>query len=257
MRLMIVLQNFQLANETAVKLRAAGFGTDAYATIAEATQAAAEFHYDLILLERKVGDDALGWLRDKGCSKLTGTTFVIVLADQEEERIAALEAGADDSAVRFISMRELVARIRAVLRRPREVATSLLVFGDLSLCTTGRQIWIRGSLARMQKNETSVLEALMRRGGKVVSRLALEHDIYGPQSEACPNSLEVRISRVRRQLARAGSTTNIESVRSVGYKLAENVQYVDKDESVSVSVVQSAGPVHQEHDIARLQEAAA
>lgn len=220
MRLMIVLRSFRLANETASKLQAAGFGTDAFAGIAEATEALTSSHYDLVLLERELSDgDGLAWLRGEGCRKLAGTTFVIVLADQEEERVSALEAGADDSAVRLISMRELVARIRAVLRRPRELVDSLLEFGDLSLCTVGRELRVGDQLVTIQKREIAILEALIRRGGKVVPRPLLEQDIYGLQSEFCPNSLEVRVSRIRRHLAQACSTTIIETVRGVGYKL--------------------------------------
>lgn len=220
MRLMIVLQNVRLAADTAAKLQAAGFGTDAYAGIEEATEALASSHYDLVLLERDLCDgDGLAWLRGEGCRKLAGTTFVIVLADREEERVAALEAGADDSAVRLVSMRELVARIRAVLRRPRALVDSLMVFGDLSLCTVGREVRVSERPVAIQRRETAILEALIRRSGKVVPRALLEQDIYGLQSEFCPNSLEVRISRIRRHLAQAGSSTTIETVRGVGYRL--------------------------------------
>ena len=221
MRLMVVLRNLALARQTAAQLQAAGFGADAYAGIAEATEALASSHYDLVLLERHLGDgDGLAWLRGQGCRKLAGTTFVIALADQEEERVSALEAGADDSAVRLISMRELVARIRAVLRRPRELVDSLLAFGDLSLCTVGREVRVGDQPVAIQRRETAILEALIRRGGKVVPRPLLEQDIYGLQAEFCPNSLEVRISRIRRHLAQTRSTTTIETVRGVGYRLS-------------------------------------
>ena len=180
-------------------------------------------HYDLVVLERHLGDgDGLAWLRGEGYRKLPGTTFVIVLADKEEERVGALEAGADDSAMRLISMRELVARIRAVLRRPRELVDSRLAFGDLSLCTVDREVRVADRPIAIQRRETAILEALIRRGGKVVPRPLLEQDIYGLQSEFCPNSLEVRISRIRRQLAQIRSTTTIETVRGVGYRLADS-----------------------------------
>ncbi len=223
MRLMIVLHNATLAAETAAKLQAAGFGTDSYADLAEATEALRSSHYDLVLIEGRLRDgDALAWLRGEGCRRNAGTTFVIVLADAEEERVAALEAGADDSAARLVSMRELVARIRAVLRRPRgEPVDSLLMFSDISLCTLGREVHVGERKLSLQKRETAILEALIRRAGKVVPRALLEQDIYGLQSEFCPNSLEVRISRIRRQLGQAGSSSTIKTVRGVGYRLAE------------------------------------
>ena len=225
MRLMIVLHNFKLAEDTAAKLQNAGFGSDAFSGIAEASEAIQNNHYDMVLLERKLREgDGIDWLRGQGCSKLAGTTFVIVLADQEEERVAALEAGADDSAIRLVSMRELVARIRAVLRRPREAVDDRLVLGDLSLCTVAREAHVAGRSLPMQRRETAILEALLRRSGRVVPRPLLEQDIYGLNSDFCPNSLEVRISRIRRRLAEAGSATTIETVRGVGYKMVTSSQ---------------------------------
>jgi len=229
MRLMVVLHNFELAEETAARLQAAGFGSDAFSGIAEASAAISSAHYDMVLLERRLRDgDAIAWLRGQGRSKLAGTTFVIVLADQEEERVAALEAGADDSAIPLVSMRELVARIRAVLRRPREAVDSRLVLGDLSLCTVAREACVDGRSLPMQRRETAILEALLRRSGRVVPRPLLEQDIYGLNSEVCPNSLEVRISRIRRRLAEAGSAITIETVRGVGYKMVASAQGTSK-----------------------------
>ncbi|MGI4939310.1 MAG: winged helix-turn-helix domain-containing protein [Janthinobacterium lividum] len=242
MRLMIVLHNVQLAHQTAAKLQAAGFGTDAYAGIDEAAEALSSAHYDLVLLERGLRDgDGLAWLRGDGCRKLAGTTFVILLADQEEERVAALEAGADDSAVRLVSIRELVARIRAVLRRPRQAMASTLEFSDLSLCTVERAVRVGDRLLPIQKRETAILEALIRRNGKVVPRPLLEHDIYGLQAEFCPNSLEVRISRIRRHLTEAGSSTKIETVRGVGYKLSEAEPKVAATPRPGASISAGAG----------------
>ncbi len=225
MRLMIVLRDATLAEETAAELQEAGFGTDAFGGIADASEALRGGHYDMVVLESRLHDgDAIGWLRGRGRDKLAGAAFVIVLADREEDRVAALEAGADDSVRCVVGMRELVARIRAVLRRPRTVADSRLTLGDLSLCTIGREASVDGRSLPMQRRETAILEALLRRSGHVVPRPLLEQDIYGLQAEVCPNSLEVRISRIRRQLAEAGSAATIETVRGVGYKVVTSAQ---------------------------------
>lgn len=219
MRLLIVFRDLKLAKHTAVALNAAGFGTDAFSTIEDASIAMWAGHYEMVIVERRLDDgDAVAWLRGQGCNKLAGTTFVIVLADKEEERVAALEAGADDSAISLISMRELVARIRAVLRRPRMAVESRLTLGDLSLCTVAREASVDGRSVRMQRRQTAILEVLLRRSGQVVPRPLLEQDIYGLQA-VCPNSLEVRISRLRRQLAEAGSMATIETVRGIGYRI--------------------------------------
>ena len=219
MRLMIVFQTLKLAETTAVGLNAAGFGADAFATIGDASVALRSGHYDMVIAERRLNDgDTIAWLRGQGMDKLAGTAFVIVLADKEEERVAALQAGADDSAISLISMRELVARIHAILRRPRMAVESRLTLGDLSLCTIAREASVRGCSLPLQRRQTAILEALLRRSGHIVPRPLLEQDIYGLQA-VCPNSLEVRISRLRRQLAEAGSQITIETVRGVGYRM--------------------------------------
>lgn len=224
MRLMIVFQHLKFAEDTAAGLSAAGFGTDALATIEDASLAMRGGHYDVVIAERWLDDgDTIAWLRGQGVNKLAGTAFVIVLADKEEERVAALEAGADDSAISLISMRELVARIHAILRRPRMAVEGRLTLGDLSLCTVAREVSVCGRSLPLQRRQTAILEVLLRRGGHVVPRPLLEHDVYGLQP-VCPNSLEVRISRLRRQLADAGSMITIETVRGIGYRMIASSQ---------------------------------
>ena len=221
---MIVFRNLKFAKDTAAGLNAAGFGTDAFSTIEDASIAVRCGHYDMVIAERRLGDgDTIAWLRGQGMNKLAGTAFVIVLADKEEERVAALEAGADDSAISLISMRELVARIHAILRRPRMAVESRLTLGDLSLCTVAREASVGGLPMPMQRRQTAILEVLLRRGGHIVPRPLLEQDIYGLQV-VCPNSLEVRISRLRRQLAEAGSIITIETVRGIGYRMVASPQ---------------------------------
>ena len=221
---MIVFRNLKFAKDTAAGLNTAGFGTDAFSTIEDASIAVRCGHYDMVIAERRLGDgDTIAWLRGQGMNKLAGTAFVIVLADKEEERVAALEAGADDSAISLISMRELVARIHAILRRPRMAVESRLTLGDLSLCTVAREASVGGLPMPMQRRQTAILEVLLRRGGHIVPRPLLEQDIYGLQV-VCPNSLEVRISRLRRQLAEAGSIITIETVRGIGYRMVASPQ---------------------------------
>ena len=246
MHVMVIFNNVKLAEQTAARLQAVGLGAEAHPGIAEATAALKSNHYDMVLLERTLRDgDGLAWLRGEGCKKLAGTTFVIVLADQEEERVAALEAGADDSTARLVSMRELVARIRAVLRRPRAVVDSLVSFGDVSLCTVGREVRVDGRPVTIQRRETAILEALLRRCGRVVPRSLLEHDIYGLQTEVCPNSLEVRISRIRRHLVEARSRITIDTVRGVGYRLADQSRPLTVAELPPVMAPSRVSVTHQ------------
>lgn len=220
MRLMIVRENARHAEATASHLTAVGFGTDCFNCLSDAGEAIASNPYDLILIESHLADgDTIKWLRGCGGRRLSETTFVIVLADREEERVAAFEAGADDCARPAVSARELVARVRAVLRRPRERVASTIGFGNISLCTISREVSVSNKRVCIQRRETAILEMLLRRASSVVPRAALEHDLYGVNTDYAPNSLEVRISCLRRHLLETGSSAAIETVRGIGYRL--------------------------------------
>lgn len=225
MRLIIMLQNTEFATTLKERLQTAGFGADIFANLAEATEAVVANNYDLILLGEQLDDgETKTWWRHRNRNRrITSDAFVILMTDHEEERIAALEAGADDSIGYDIDPRELIARVRAVLRRPRELMIEQHEFSDITLCTCTREVHVAGCPLSLQKRETAILESLIRRRGRVVPRAGLEHDVYGAQAEYCPNSLEVRVSRIRRQLAQAGSAVTIETVRGVGYRLAVRI----------------------------------
>ena len=222
MRFVVMLQDARRAEITANQLAAVGFGADHFNCFSDATEALFSNAYDLVLTESRLSDgNAVEWLRGWNARKRPDSTFVIVLADREDERVAALEAGADDSAMAMVSGRELVARIRAVLRRPRERAASSVSLGNLSICTDARVVTVSGREIAIQRRETAILEVLLRRAGNVVPRGALEHDVYGLNVDCAPNSLEVRISRLRRHLSDAGASPSIETVRGVGYRLID------------------------------------
>jgi len=219
---MILLENAITVRAVRCALHASGFMADVFDDMDDAREALVANEYDLILRTRYVGgEDGIAWLRHRGGQHhLNDGAFVIMITDDENERISALEAGADDSVCSGINPRELVARVRAVLRRPRNTILDMHCYEDLTLCKESREVRVLGMILPLQRRETDVLEALLRRQGQVISRSGLEHAVYGAHAAYCPNSLEVRISRIRRQLAEAGSQLTIETVRGVGYRLA-------------------------------------
>ncbi|WP_158507580.1 response regulator transcription factor [Tanticharoenia sakaeratensis] len=221
MRLMILLKNAAMARDAERALHTSGFMADIFDDMDDAREALASNEYDLILRTRYVGSaDGIDWLRQRAAQACHNEgTFVIMVTDNEDDRILALESGADDSVCSNINPRELVARVRAVLRRPRGTIIDLHQYEDLTLCKQSREVRVSGALLPLQRRETDVLEALLRRQGRVVSRSGLEHDVYGAHAAYCPNSLEVRVSRIRRQLMNADSSLTIETVRGVGYRL--------------------------------------
>ncbi len=234
MRLMIMSPDSGYADGLAKNLQSAGFGADVFTTLDDANEALTASNYSLVLLDSTSGDGVYSvWGQARcRCRRHDGDEFLVLIANCQDERIAALEAGADDSVTRDVSPRELVARVRTIMRRPRIRSAEQHQFSDLTLCTATREVRVGNLELTLQRRETLILESLMRRRGHVVPRAGLEHDVYGAQAEYCPNSLEVRVSRIRRQLAKARSLVTIESVRGVGYRLAARL---DKDMGMAQS----------------------
>lgn len=220
MRLLLIQGGPALSDALPV-LKAHGFHFDVLCQASDAARALDRTGYDAVVLDRTLPNQCgLAWLREQRGAGLSLPVVVVVPADDMEERIAALDAGADDCVPRQVHGRELLARLRAVLRRPPALSSPVLSAGNVRLDVATREVWVGGQPVAIPRRELSLLEHLMRRCGRVVPRPALEGDLYGHLDDVCPNSIEVRISRVRRHMQHAEATVSISTVRGVGYMLA-------------------------------------
>jgi len=131
------------------------------------------------------------------------------------DRVEGLDAGADDYLVMPFQLAELAARIRATSRRVAGQTSSTLDHGRISLDPTARSASVEGSLIDLTATEYALLEALMRRAGRIVSRPMLEELIYGFEGDVASNTVEVHIASLRRKLGR----DVIDTVRGMGYRL--------------------------------------
>lgn len=170
--------------------------------------------YDLVVLDlglpRKDGMELLRAMR----AKADATPVLIATArDAVANRIAALNGGADDYIVKPFDVDELVARMRAVLRRYASASSSVMVCGQLQLDVVRKQASWRGEIIALSAREFSLLEALMQRPGAVLSRKKLEESMYDWNDDLGSNAVEVHIHHLRRKL---GSEV-IRNVRGVGY----------------------------------------
>lgn len=238
------MKNETYFREVQRALHGLGFVTDVFHDWEDAEEALAAYDYSLILRSSCAeGSDGVNWLRDNSLRrKNKKSVYIIMITRDENERIAALEAGADDSVSFSVKPRELAARVRAVLRRPPVVVDDFQSYEDLTLCQQSREVRAGEKIVSLQRRETDVLETLLRQKGRVVPRARLEHEVYGAHVAFCPNSLEVRISRIRRQLASAGSRLTIETVRGVGYRLAIRNMMATQKKAYAVPVEQSGQP---------------
>ena len=220
MRLLIVEDEPDLASLLRETLVRAGFAVDVAADLRTASAYCAEGGHDAVVLDRALPDgEGLKWLiarRQEG----DGVPVLILTArDSARDRIEGLDGGADDYLVKPFHMDELVSRLRALLRRPRAALGVTLSLGDVELDTSLRETSVRGQVLNLALRETALLELLLRRSGRVVPREALEQGLYGLDSPATPNAMEVLVHRLRRRLVEAGAGVEIHTIRGVGYLL--------------------------------------
>ena len=146
---------------------------------------------------------------------------IIVLSARGElnDRITGLDEGADDYLVKPFELEEMLARIRAVQRRPNELAPDEIAVGDLVFDMAFGEATVRGRRLELQRREMRVLITLVRRRGRTVLRESLEEAVYGFDDMIQSNTLDSHISRLRRKLGDSGAGVQIHTVRGVGYLL--------------------------------------
>jgi two-component system response regulator QseB len=174
--------------------------------------------YDLAVLDlglpKKDGMAILATLRGMGNSM---PVLIASARDTVRDRIAGLEAGADDYVLKPFDLDELVARVRALMRRHAGSGTPLLKCGNLMLDPVRKVVTQAGDAVELSAKEFAVLEALMQRPGAVLSRQALEESVYGWSEEVASNAIEVHLHHLRRKLG----ATAIKNVRGVGYRVMD------------------------------------
>jgi len=222
MRVLLVEDNERLAALCAAGMERAGLGVDSVTTIADAEHAIAAVDYDLVLLDLGLPDgNGLDWLKKFRQSR-DGTPILVVTArGATSDRVCGLNLGADDYIVKPFEMAELVARSRAILRRPGSPLGSVLAAANLRLDTVARSVSIDDRPVEASRRELALLELLLRRVGNVVPRDFLEDNLYNFDREVTPNALEAQVSRLRRRLSDAGARVDIHTVRGIGYLLRE------------------------------------
>lgn len=193
---------------------------DHVGTLAQAEEAVSVNIYAAILLDRQLPDgDGLTivpQLRAKG----EGVPIIVLTARGElADRISGLDKGADDYLAKPFAVEELLARLRAVLRRPPNMPSELLNVGNLSFDLINREARISGNRLDLPRRELLVLETLLRRMGRTVLRSSLEDAVYSIDDEIQSNALDTHVSRLRRKLTESRAGVEIHAIRGVGYLL--------------------------------------
>jgi len=198
------------------------YQVDAVADGREALMAASRGRYDVIVLDLRLpsisGQEVLRTLRDRGVE-----TPVLVLTAQDavESKVEALRAGADDYVTKPFAFEELLARVEALSRRPKAVASPVLKVGDLELDTGTRQVRRGNAEIEVTPKEYAVLEYLMRHAGKVRSRTLITEYAWDYHFDPGTNIVDVVINRLRKKIDTSRRKKLIHPVRGVGYVIKE------------------------------------
>jgi DNA-binding response OmpR family regulator len=147
--------------------------------------------------------------------------LVLTARDAVEDRVTGLDAGADDYLVKPFATVELIARTKALLRRPGAALGIKLQAGNVVLDTIGRDVRIGELPMQLPRRECTILEHLLRRQGRVVPKTVLEEKLYGIDEELESNAVPVHVHHLRRKLQDAKATAEIHTVRGIGYLLTE------------------------------------
>jgi DNA-binding response OmpR family regulator len=222
MRLLVIEDEVRIAELVADALRLAGFAVDGFRSLADARAAVATIAYDAVVLDRGLPDgDGLDLFLDLRAIAERPPVLILTAKDSVEARVAGLDAGADDYLVKPFAMVELVARVKALLRRPGGALGVRLEAGALLLDTVGRDATVGGAPLALARQEIAILEHLMRRLGRVVPKALLEEKLYGIDDELGSNAIPVHVHHLRRKLAEAQAGCAIHTVRGIGYFLRE------------------------------------
>ncbi len=225
MRLLIVEDNKELAQLLANGLKTAGYDSDVLFSANDARAALTTTRYAAVILDLGLPDgDGLAVLREVRHRADPIPVLVLTARGSVDDRVSGLRSGADDYLVKPFAFEELVARLEALLRRPGQMLGSSLHVANLTFDTESRQAFIDEKPQVLSARETAVLELLMRRQGRVVSKRLVEDHLFGLADDVASNAVEVYIHRLRKQLADRGAKVQIHTMRGVGYLIAEDKQ---------------------------------
>jgi DNA-binding response OmpR family regulator len=222
MRLLIIEDEARIAEILRSALSRSGFAVDAVGRCGDARAALEVNPYDAVILDLGLPDgDGLALLKDMRARGNAVPVLVLTARDAVEHRVAGLDTGADDYLIKPFAMSEVVARIKALLRRPEGALGALLKSGNIAFDTIGRDLRIGETVLVLPRRESAILEHLMRRAGRVVPKTVLEEKLYGIDDELGSNAIPVHVHHLRRKLLDRGATVEIHTVRGVGYLLVD------------------------------------
>lgn len=222
MRVLLVEDEPDLADALRTALERNGIVVDLAGRLDEAAAFIASYTHDAVILDRQLPDgDGIALIRRLRAEGQTVPVLVLTARGDIADRVEGLDQGADDYLGKPFAMEELLARLRALFRRPGELQAHIVTIGPLQIDFGNHGASVDGRALDLTRREILVLEALARRVDRMVARAVLMEAVFAADEEVLPNALDTQVSRLRRKLAAAEAGVAINGVRGVGYMLRE------------------------------------
>lgn len=222
MRLLIIDDDAALCEALTIQLRGNGYDVDSCHSGEDALFYALQNTYDVILLDRMLPVvDGLTLLSSIRKNNIHTPVIMMTAMTRIRDRIEGLDAGADDYITKPFDTEELMARIRALIRRPRTIDDESLVFADLTLDTARQEIRTGSHTLSLSKRETALFEYFLRNKNQTLSRAMLLSHIWGPDSEVEEGNLDNYIHFARKRLKTLQSRVQIKTVHGTGYRMED------------------------------------
>jgi two-component system OmpR family response regulator len=222
MRILVVEDELKMAGLLRRGFQEEGYAVDVAGTAAEAVWMGSENPYDAVILDIMLPDgDGFSVCRRLREAENWAPVLMLTARDAVDDRVAGLDSGADDYLTKPFSFAELLARVRALLRRGSSERPVILRAGDLELDPAARTVTVAGVVADLTAREFALLEFMMRRKGEVLSRSQLREHVWDFAYEGDSNVIDVYVRYLRNKLDRAFGLDLIQTVRGAGYRLRE------------------------------------
>jgi len=221
MKILLIEDNARLAELTQKNLKNAGLVCDIAPTISDAEHEIKTYKYDAAVLDINLPDGSgIDFLKKIRGEKNKLPVLILTANLDFDIKIEGLNLGADDFLTKPFKHEELIARLRAILRRPQDLKDHTIEIKNISFDTSNFELKVSGKQVAINKKESQLLEILLKKYDHVVNKSELEDKLYEIDRDIQSNSLEVALYRLRKVLDNAKSELVIQNVRGVGYKLS-------------------------------------
>lgn len=221
MKLLVVEDEVKLGRAVKAGLEQDGYAVDLLHTADDGLAYAETENYDVILLDRMLpgGQDGLDICRSIRAAGNTTPVLMLTAKGELEDRVTGLDDGADDYLVKPFEFEELLARVRALVRRPKQAVGLTITVGDLAIDTATKRVKVAGKAVKLSKKEYALLEYLAHHPDQVSSKDQLIEHVWDFDADILPNTVEVFIRSLRKKIDRPEQPSFIDTIRGFGYRL--------------------------------------